>query len=117
MNTRAERLLRTAGLVLGIVLVVARPALGQDPRLERLPEEARAEVEALVQAARADRLPTEPLIDRALEGASKGADSRLIVAAVRSLASELATAREALGRQSDSAELVAGASALHAGAA
>lgn len=117
MRARAGRLAFAAGLAAAVAFAAVRPAAAQDPRLERLPDAARAPVDSLVGSAHAQGLPTEPLIDRALEGVTKGADARAIVLAVRRLSGELATAREALGRQSDPAELVAGASALRAGAA
>ncbi|MDH3495358.1 MAG: hypothetical protein OER21_01160 [Gemmatimonadota bacterium] len=93
------------------------PAQAQDPRLaRRLPDEVRIPIEALIDSARARALPAEPLVDRALEGAAKGAGGERIVAAVRRLAGELGVARDALGSGSTSAELVAGAAALRAGA-
>jgi hypothetical protein len=65
---------------------------------------------------RAARLPDEPVYAKAAEGVLKGADEARIVAAVRTLARELAEARTSLGSNADAAELVAGASALHVGA-
>lgn len=112
----------TRGMRLTMLLAAAlaggrAPATAQEPRLAgRLPEAVRAQVDTLLDAARAAGLPTEPLVDRALEGASKRADGARIVAAVRRLAGELATARDALGLASLPAELTAGASALRAGA-
>jgi hypothetical protein len=61
-------------------------------------------------------LPTEPLVDRALEGVAKGADPDRILAAVRRLSGELYSAFDALGPRSSTAEIVAGASAIRAGA-
>lgn len=112
----------TRGMRLTLLLAAAlaggrAPAAAQEPRLAaRLPEAVRAQVDTLLDAARAAGLPTEPLVDRALEGASKRADGARIVAAVRRLSGELATARDALGLASLPAELTAGASALRAGA-
>lgn len=99
--------------------VVAAPgaAGAQEPRLVgRLPDAARLQVDELLDTARADGLPTEPLVDRALEGAAKGASPDLIVAAVTRLQGELRVAREAFGESASPAELTAGASALRAGA-
>ncbi|HEX6965883.1 MAG TPA: hypothetical protein VF166_08780, partial [Gemmatimonadaceae bacterium] len=62
-----------------------------------------------------DGLPTTPLIEKALEGASKRATSARIVAAVRALRADLGAARAALGTASSEEEIVAGASALRAG--
>jgi len=86
-----------------------------DSRLTRLDATTRVAVAAVVDSARKTRLPTEPLVDKALEGARKGADGERIVAAVRSLFSELRTARVALGAGATSDEINAGANALHAG--
>ncbi len=103
-------------VVAGLALA-SRAAWAQEPRLEgRLTEPHRSQVNAILDSAQAADLPTEPLVDRALEGASKGADGERIVAAVRRLAGELELARDALGEMSSSAEIVAGASALRAGA-
>jgi hypothetical protein len=108
---------RAAGVLLVAVLLVApRPASSQEPRLAVLSEPQRAQVEAIVDSARAARLPTEPLVDRALEGVSKGAEGERIVAAIRRLHGELGLARDAMGERSSAAEIVAGASALRAGA-
>jgi hypothetical protein len=74
--------------------------------------------QAIVQlgdSLRGAKLPADPLYSKAAEGVLKGADETRILAAVRTLARELGEARDALGASSDDAELVAGASALHAG--
>jgi hypothetical protein len=109
----------TARLAMGLLLglCAARPAMGQDPRLAgRLDAGTRAAVEALVDSARLGGLPSDPLVTKALEGASKGATGARIVAAVRRLSGDLAAARTALGSGSTAEELVAGAAALRAGA-
>ncbi|HEU4563893.1 MAG TPA: hypothetical protein VFS05_04550 [Gemmatimonadaceae bacterium] len=100
-----------------LALLALAPALAaQDARLAaRLDARTRAAVAAVVDSARAAGLPAEPLVDKALEGASKRAPGARIVAAVRALAGELATARAALGAGASDAELVAAAGALHAG--
>jgi hypothetical protein len=69
----------------------------------------------VVDSAKKTRLPTEPLIDKALEGTKKGADSDRIIAAVRGLFAELRTSRAALGAGATADEITAGANALHAG--
>lgn len=99
-------------------LLVAVQVAGavQDPRLERLDPETRALVESVVDSARTVGLPSEPLIQRALEGATKGAAGPRIVAAVRRLATDLGTARTALGPRTSAPELEAGVAALRAGA-
>lgn len=91
-------------------------AAAQDPRLRTaLPAPVAATVQAVVDSARAEGLPTEPLTAKALEGASKGADAGRIVASVRTLAGRLRTAREALGPAAGEAELTSAAAALYLG--
>jgi hypothetical protein len=105
-------------LLLAALWLCARPgrADAQDPRLRgRLSAHALAEVTALVDSARAAGLPTEPLVAKALEGASKRADGPRIVASVRTLAARLGTARQALGRGASEAELTSAAAALYLG--
>jgi hypothetical protein len=99
-----------------LALLLATQAPAQDPRLERLDPETRVAVAALVDSARGSGLPVEPLIQRALEGATKNAPGTRIVVAVHRLAGDLATARSALGTDASTAELEAGAAALRAGA-
>lgn len=89
----------------------------QDARLTaRLTPGPRTVVQKLVDSASAMGLPAEPLIKKALEGASKGADSARIVSAVQGLLGNLTTARQLFGPQAKEADLVAGAAALRAGA-
>jgi len=114
---KQRRLIVRLGLVVAAVSVVAGPAAAQDPRLTgRLDAGTRAAVEAALDSARAQGLPADPLVTKALEGASKGATGARIVSAVRRLAGELASARTMLGYASTTEELVAGAAALRAGA-
>lgn len=98
------------------VLLLMTQVTVQDPRLERLDPETRSRVVAVVDSARAVGLPSEPLIQRALEGVTKGAQGPRIVAAVRRLATDLGTARGALGSGATAPELEAGVAALRAGA-
>jgi hypothetical protein len=97
--------------------LLAPAARAQTERLAgRLDERTRAAVAALADSARLLGLPADPLVNKALEGASKGADGARIVAAVRALSADLARARGALGPAATDLELVAGAAALRAGA-
>ena len=102
--------------LIGCVLVFAAGAMAQDPRYERLDPDTRARVSQVIDSARGLGLPTEPLIQRALEGVLKGASGDRIVAALRRLATDLGTARAALGTGAASAELEAAVAALRAGA-
>jgi hypothetical protein len=74
----------------------------------------RTQVMQVVDSTVAKGLPGAPLIDKTLEGVSKGADNRRILAAVRAVAAALGTARQALGTTS-SDELTAAAAALRGG--
>lgn len=110
--------LSTIALAVSLLTSGAFTELGaQDARLAgRVTEDARAQLDAILMTARSEGLPTEPLVDRALEGAAKRARPDLIVTAVNRLLDELRTARLAFGRDATAAELTAGASALRAGA-
>jgi len=103
-------------LSLCLVAPFARAAAQGDPRLERLDEATRPIVVALIDSARAVGLAVNPLVERALEGAIKGAPGATIATAVRRLAADLGRARDALGSGASPAELDAGAAALRAGA-
>jgi hypothetical protein len=88
----------------------------QDPRIgTRLDAPSRAAITALVDSARAQGLPVEPLMEKVYEGMGKGADGPRIVAAVRSLTLEMASAHRALGTVATADEIKAAASAMHAG--
>src|SRR3954470_7393702 len=103
-----------------ITLALASAALvqagAQDPRIgSRLDAPSRAAITALVDSARAQGLPVEPLMEKLYEGLGKGADGPRIVAAVRSLPLEMASAHRALGTVASVDEIKAAASAMHAG--
>jgi hypothetical protein len=102
-------------MILAALLLVTQVAV-QDPRLERLDPDTRAAVAAVVDSAHGVGLPVEPIIQRALEGATKGASGTRIVTAVRRLAVDLGTARTALGTNASAPELEAAVAALRAGA-
>jgi hypothetical protein len=100
--------------------VLCAPAAlrAQDARLDaRLDARTRDAVVVLIDSARKEGIPGEPLVQKALEGASKHADGARILTAIRMLSRELGDARSALGPSSTDAEVIAGASALHAGIA
>lgn len=85
------------------------------PLADRLDAATRADVGVILAQARRDSLPVEPLVNKALEGAGKGAPGARVTAAVRALASHLGSARDALGPRSTQQEIVAGAEAVRAG--
>jgi hypothetical protein len=85
-------------------------------RLEgRLDSTNRVAVERLIDSAHASGLPAEPLVDKALEGASKRAPGPAILRALRAMVADLTVARQTLGPQSLAGELAAGAVALRGG--
>ncbi len=110
--------LRAAGaVVFAVAAACAAPLRAQqvDARLDaRVDAHTRVALAALLDSARAEGLPTEPLVSKALEGASIGADGTRIMTAVRGLRQRLGAARAVLGSASAS-DLVAGAAALKAG--
>lgn len=103
-------------MLAALLVAVQVGAAAQDPRLERLDPDTRSMIVAVVDSARDAGLPAEPLIQRALEGATKGAPGTRIVVAVRRLAADLGVARTALGSRATAPELEAAAAALRAGA-
>jgi hypothetical protein len=108
-----------SAIVLGVALAGAAVVAGaQDARLgAQLDEGTRVLVQAAVDSARAAGLPTEPLVDKALEGARKRADGARITRAVTALAARLRVSRSNLGAGATESDLVAGAAALQAGVA
>jgi hypothetical protein len=111
-------MLRLTGLL--FFLFLQQPpatAIAQDPRLAaRLDSVTRTQVEAVLTTARSRGLPVEPLVQKALEGSSKGASGPRIATAVEALLADLARAQQGLGPGANAGELVAGAAALRAGA-
>jgi hypothetical protein len=103
-------------IAVALVSAALATAGAQDPRIgTRLDAPTRAALVALVDSARAQGLPVEPLMEKVYEGVGKGADGPRIVAAVRSLAQEMASAHRALGTVATTDEIKAAASAMHAG--
>jgi len=86
-------------VALGFSLAISTAALAQTP-LERakaaLPAETGRALEQTIATARARGLPTEPLVDKALEGTAKHAPANLILEAVRRRLDLLARADGAL---------------------
>lgn len=101
-----------------LLILVAQPVwlAGQDARLRaRLAPATLVKVERIIEAARAAGLPGEPLVQKALEGSTKGAAPERIVAVVAALAETLGRARDHLGANSSVDELQAGVLWLQAG--
>ncbi|HEX4600062.1 MAG TPA: hypothetical protein VH116_01615 [Gemmatimonadales bacterium] len=90
---------------LGLLLaLLATPLAAQSvrDRLEgRVPAEALPSVDSLVQVAAKEGLPTEPLVQKALEGGAKHVPARRLVAAVAVSLGQLRDARDLLVRSGD----------------
>jgi hypothetical protein len=109
---------RTARSFLAVLLVASafRSTEAQDPRLSnRLDAPTRKALSALVDSARAQGIPVEPLMEKVYQGLAMGADGSRIVVAVRSLTFEMGNAHRVLGAVATTDELKAAASAVHAG--
>ena len=109
---------RAACGILTVVLVAG--AFGrvdaQDPRIgNRLDAPTRKALSALVDSAKAQGIPVEPLMEKVYQGLAMGADGPRIVLAVRSLTVEMANAHRELGSVATIDEIKAAASAVHAG--
>jgi len=102
-------------LALACVAHAASPARDEERLRARLTPALATRVLSVVDRARHDDLPTDPLVARALEGASRQADDAEILDAVERESAALGEARHALGADARPVELVAGASALLAG--
>ena len=110
--------IRTARSLLAVLLVGSafRSTEAQDPRLSnRLDAPTRKALSAIVDSARAQGIPVEPLMEKVYQGLAMGADGTRIVVAVRSLTFEMGNAHRVLGAVATTDELKAAASAVHAG--
>jgi len=108
-------------LMLAAGMVFPPPSgAAQSPRARlagRIPAAAIAPVDSVVRLAAADGLPTDQLVEKALEGGAKQASTEQIVAAVAQVATQLRQARTLLLRSGATApvqpaEVVAVAAAL-----
>ena len=105
-------LLAAAAMLLVASTVRAQAA---DPRLARLDPQTAQAVQAIVDSARTLGVPTEPLVDRALQGARFNAGGSRTLAAVRDRLEALVQARAMLAPATES-EIIAGADAIKSGA-
>jgi len=110
--------MRTTRSLLALLLIGSafRTTEAQDPRLSnRLDAPTRKALFAIVDSARAQGIPVEPLMEKVYQGLAMGADGSRIVVAVRSLTLEMGNAHRVLGAVATTDELKAAASAVHAG--
>ena len=118
MLTNLRSIHRLAACAALLVILSPRAQAQRSPatRLSgRVPPAVQAELIAVIDSAVASGLPADALVQKALEGATKRAEPRRILFAVRTLARELSVAKQAIGTDASDADLVAAASALHAG--
>ena len=109
------RTTRSLILIAGFASMSVR-ATAQDPRLPaRLSAPTIAAINAVVDTAKAQGIPLAPLYDKMNEGMAAGADGPQIIAAVRQLSQDLASAHRALGALATTDEIKAAAYAMHAG--
>jgi len=110
--SRVGRALRA----IAALLVFSAPLLAQDPRLKaRLDHPTFVAVSAIVDSARVAKLPTAPLVDKALEGAAKGSDGAKIVVAVKQLSVRMGSAKRILGSSASADEIKSAAGAMDSG--
>ena len=116
--------MRIAPILAVSLLATVSPAAAQAPALDaasltRLEQTLDADtyraVLRVIEGARGRSLPTDPLVDRALEGAMKRAPGPRISAAVSALARRLEVARAMLAPAPTDADIAAGAGALAVG--
>jgi hypothetical protein len=89
---------------------------GVDQRLvARFPASVAIRIDALVDSAAAEGLPTEPLLLRALEGGAKGVPADRIHAALTRLQASLRRAKAILGATTTPSDLTTAAAALQTG--
>ena len=104
--------MRTTRSLLALLLIGSafRTTEAQDPRLSnRLDAPTRKALFAIVDSARAQGIPVEPLMEKVYQGLAMGADGSRIVVAVRSLTLEMGNAHRVLGAVATTDELKAAA--------
>ena len=110
---------RRSSLLLALSVVATTAMASQqagDPRLDaRLVGRTKDSVNAIVESARRAGLPTEPLVQRALEGVQKNNSGEVVLRSVARLSQLLQQAKSALGPASSREDVEAGAEALKNG--
>jgi hypothetical protein len=119
MTINRITLAAVAALAGGTTLASAQQPARDMSTLARLEQTLDADtyraVTKVIDGARARALPTDPLVDRALEGAMKRAPGDRIRAAVATLAQRLEVAKKALAPSPTEGDIAAGAGALSVG--
>jgi hypothetical protein len=105
---------RSALAMLTLAAVV--PAGAQEARLQaRMDASTYSSVRAIIDSAKRVGLPTGPIEDKALEGASAGATGPVIISTTRIFTTQLGMVSKALGKHATIDELRAGVGAINAG--
>ena len=101
-----------------VVLPLSGHVVAQDGRITgRFPAPVAMRLNAVIDSAQREGLPTEPIVLRALEGNAKGIPPEQIMGALTRLRGALRTARGTLGTSAGTVELTTAAAALQAGVA
>jgi hypothetical protein len=110
---------RTTSLTVLLLAFFAGPVWAQETARERaratLSPTVFGEVEALAIQADREGIPSEPLFNKALEGAAKGVRAERLLPALNAYATRLRTAHRAFGPTASASLVVAGADALQRG--
>ena len=110
---------RTTLLTVLLLAFFAGPVWAQETARERaratLSPTVFGEVEALAIQADREGIPSEPLFNKALEGAAKGVQAERLLPALSAYATRLRTAHRAFGPTASASLVVAGADALQRG--
>ena len=107
--------MKRACAVTCFALLIWVSAVHAQDRLQRLTPSLRARVQVVIDSAAMQQVPADPLIQKALEGAARGAAEDRIIEVVNALRGRMHTSRNALGTDATEAAIVAGAAALFAG--
>ena len=119
--TKMELTMKRTAYLLAAALLPVSAAAQQDPsdRLaEVLPPEVSAQVLERIATARARELPTQALVNFALEGVTKGRSAEDVLAALESLVTDMGRAQDALqaaGRVPAEGEVEAATAAMRMG--
>jgi hypothetical protein len=110
---------RVARAAIGAISLITSTAFAQETSVlaSRLDKPTYTAVTAIVDSARIAKMPTKPLLDKALEGAARGMDGPTIVGAVQQRWVRMGAAKQGLGTSASPDEIRAAVSALEAGVA
>ncbi len=112
-------MLKWSSLLAVTLLLSGTEVYAQDSHMQQVrqafPAETVAEIEGILATAQAAGVPTDPLINKALEGAAKGVPGDRVVVALSAYYERLQETRTLIGSERGVPSLVAGADALRRG--